>query len=444
MAARRKIVILGAAGRDFHNFNVLYRDDPSVEVVAFTAGQIPGIAWRRYPPSLSGPLYPGGIPIMEEDQLEYLVKAHRVEAALFAYSDVSHLEVMHLASRALATGADFLLAGPERTMLASSKPVIAVSAVRTGCGKSQVTRYLAQLLKARGRKVAVMRHPMPYGDLDKEAVQRFATREDLMLADCTIEEREEYEPHLADGSVVFAGIDTARVLAAAQAEAEVILWDGGHNDFPFIKPTLHIVLVDALRPDQTNTHHPGEAVLRMAKVIVVAKADATTPEQAEAAAFAAHRLNNKAAIVNGYSPVVLDDPAAVEGKRVLVVEDGPTLTHGGMAYGAGAVAVRRLKGTVLIDPRESAPYNIQAIFEKYPHIGPVLPALGYSALQRSDLRTTIEDSRAEVVVSATPMDLAALLALRKPVVRARYQFAESGAEPSLAAILDEFARRNGL
>lgn len=437
---RERVLILGAAGRDFHNFNMLYRDDDAVEVVAFTAAQIPGIAGRRYPPALAGRLYPDGVPIADEAELEDICRREGVQKVLFAYSDVTHETVMHLASRALACGADFALAGPARTMLRTTKPVIAVTAVRTGCGKSQTARWLSRRLRARGLTVAVLRHPMPYGDLARERVQRFASAADLEAAGCTVEEREEYEPHIALGTVVFAGVDYAAILAAAEQEADIVLWDGGNNDFPFIRPDLHVVLVDALRPGQAAAYHPGETVLRMADVVVISKADAA-PEQDVARVMAeARALNPEATVLRGGSPVTLDDPDAVAGRRVLVVEDGPTITHGGMPHGAGYVAARALPGVVIVDPRAAAAPEIRAVYAAWPHIGPVLPATGYGEAQRRALAETIDRAEAEVVVSATPVDLAAILPLSKPVVRARYEFADLDA-PGLGAALDAFVDR---
>jgi len=422
--SRRRIVIVGAAGRDFHDFNVAYRDDPASDVVAFTAAQIPGIANRRYPPVLAGTRYPQGIPIVAETGLDALLVEQRIDEVVFAYSDVPHAQVMHIASRALAAGADFALLGPRRTMLEADVPVIAVCAVRTGCGKSQTARYLSRRLRQRGLRISVVRHPMPYGDLARQAVQRFATRQDLDAADCTIEEREEYEPHLALGNVVHVGVDTRRVLDAAARDADLILWDGGNNDFPFVRPDLHIVLVDALRPGQEATHHPGEAVLRMADVAVIAKSDAAPRADVARVEAAVHRINPGARRVRAASPVRLDDPSAVRGRRAIVVEDGPTTTHGGMAHGAGYAAAFGA-GAEIVDPRESAAPAIAALYTRYPHLGRVLPAMGYSAAERAALAATIEASRAEVVVSGTPHDLAQLLGLSKRVVRARYEFAEA-------------------
>ena len=432
-----RVVIMGAAGRDFHNFNVFFRDHPSYEVVAFTAAQIPEIAGRRYPPELSGPRYPAGIPIAEEADLEGLCRERRVQQVVFAYSDVSHTHVMHEASRVLASGSDFVLLGPERTMLRSRLPVIAVSAVRTGCGKSQTSRWLSKRLREHGLRVAVIRHPMPYGNLSREAVQRFATRADLDAAECTVEEREEYEPHLAFGNVVYAGVDYGRIVAQAEGEADLLLWDGGNNDFPFLHPDLHIVLVDPLRPGHETTHHPGEAVLRMADIVLVAKTNSASDAHIQEVTETVRQINPEGTIIRAASPVELEDASAVFGKRVLVVEDGPTLTHGGMSYGAGYVAATRAQVAEVVDPRPTAAPAIRALFERYPHIGPVLPAVGYHRAQLEALRETINASPAEVVVSATPCDLAALIRLSKPVVRARYEFAEVG-EPGLWSQVEAF------
>jgi predicted GTPase len=434
---RTRTLIMGAAGRDFHNFNVVYRRDPSTEVVAFTAAQIPGIAGRRYPPALAGPLYPQGIPIVEEAKLEELCRRRGVERVVFAYSDLPHARVMHLASRALGAGADFVLLGPERTMLQVSLPVIAVSAVRTGCGKSQTARWLSKLLRKRGLRVGVVRHPMPYGDLERQSVQRFATRADLDAADCTIEEREEYEPHIGVGNVVYAGVDYAEILTRVEKESDLVLWDGGNNDFPFVRPDLHVVLVDPLRPGHETSHHPGEAVLRMADVVVISKVDAAADADVQRVAEAARAVNPAAPIVRAASPVRLDDPEAVRGRRALVVEDGPTLTHGGMSYGAGYVAATRAHAAEVVDPRPYAVPEIAAVYARYPHIGPVLPAVGYGAEQLEALRQTLERARADVVVASTPIDLAAVVPIEKRVVRARYEFAEVG-EPSLTSAVEGF------
>ena len=435
--ATTRVLILGAAGRDFHNFNMVYRDNPSAVVVAFTAAQIPGISGRRYPAALAGSRYPDGIPIEDESELEQICRREGVHQVVFAYSDVSHATVMHLASRALAAGADFVLLGPDRTMITAAVPVIAISAIRTGCGKSQTARWLGRLLRERGYRVAVLRHPMPYGDLERERVQRFAARADLDAARCTAEEREEYEPHLAAGNIVFAGVDYGAIVAQAEREADVLVWDGGNNDFPFVRPDLHIVMADALRPGQTTSYHPGETVLRMADVVVVNKVDAASHADVQRVTDEVHEVNPSATVVRAASPVRLDDPAAVQGRRVLVVEDGPTITHGGMPYGAGYVAATTHGAAAIVDPRRSAVAPVDAVFARYPHIGRVLPAVGYDAAQLAGLRETINRAQADVVVSATPIDLAALIAINKPVVRARYEFAEAG-EPTLGHVVEAF------
>lgn len=435
-----RVIILGAAGRDFHNFNTCFRGDNSVRVVAFTANQIPGIDERRYPTELAGPAYPDGIPIESEIDLEAICRRENVDRVVFAYSDVTHETVMHLASRALAAGADFSLLGPDRTMLTSRLPVIAVSAVRTGCGKSQIARWLTQRLIAEGWRPAALRHPMPYGDLLSQSVQRFATREDLEIARCTVEEREEYEPYVEMGAVIFAGVDYARILERAEEEADFIVWDGGNNDFPFIKPDLHLVIVDALRPDHIETHYPGEACLRMADVIVVNKVDSASSVDVQRVTDAAHAVNPRAPIIRAASPVRLDEPEAVRGRRVLVVEDGPTITHGGMPYGAGYVAAVTAEAGEFVEARRSATPEIAAVFEQFPHIGTVLPAMGYSSEQLKALRETILRSDAEVVVAGTPIDLGTLLDLDRPVIRARYEFEEIE-EPGLGGKVDEFLTR---
>ena len=437
--SRRRMIIAGAAGRDFHNFNMIYRDDPRAEVVAFTAAQIPGIVGRRYPPALAGPFYPEGIPIIAEAELETFSVAHSVDEVIFAYSDVTHEHVMHVGSRALSIGADFTLLGPKRTMLVASRPVIAVTAVRTGCGKSAIARWLSRRLRQRGLRVAVLRHPMPYGDLAAEEVQRFGSLSDLELARCTIEEREEYEPHIAAGGTVFAGVDYLKILEQAEAEADVIVWDGGNNDFPFVRPDLHITVADALRPRQVTTHHPGETVARMADVFVINKTDAASSGDVQVLEQELRAINSHASIVRAASPILLDDAATVTGKRTLVIEDGPTITHGGMPYGAGYVAATAA-GAKIVDPRLSAAPLFQQTFASYPHIANVLPALGYDKDQLAALQTTINDVAADLVVSATPVNLAKLLRLNKKVIRARYEFAEVG-EPTLSSIVDEFVRR---
>jgi predicted GTPase len=437
------VVIMGAAGRDFHNYNMVFRDDRSSRVVAFTATQIPEIAGRRYPPALAGPHYPQGIPIVDEADLATVCREQRVAQVVFAYSDVSYARVMHTGSVALAAGADFVLLGPERTMLHASVPVVATSAVRTGCGKSQITRWLSRLLKQRGLNVGVIRHPMPYGDLERQAVQRFADRVDLDTAACTVEEREEYEPHLELGNIVYAGVDYAAIVALAERDCDVILWDGGNNDFPFIRPDLHIVLVDPLRAGDESTHHPGEAVLRMADIVVIAKTNSAADADVQQVSENAHRINPQAVIVRGTSPVQLDAPDQVRGARVLVVEDGPTITHGGMPYGAGFVAATQAQAKEIIDPRDGAVDEIAAVYDQYPHIGSVLPAVGYNPAQLQALQDTINATPAEVVVTATPCDLGALIRIDKPVVRARYEYADA-AEPGLKGLVTDFLDERNL
>ncbi len=441
---RRRVVILGAAGRDFHNFNVRYRDDATTEVVAFTATQIPGIAGRRYPPALAGDLYPDGIPIFDEADLESLCRERAVDAAVFSYSDVPYPQVLHVGSRALAAGADFELLSPAHTWVKAAVPTVAVCAVRTGCGKSQTTRWMAERLRERGLRVAVVRHPMPYGDLERQAVQRFERPEDLTAADCTLEEREEYEQHLAAGNVVYAGVDYQRIIARASAECDVLLWDGGNNDAPFVEPDLLLVLVDPLRIGHEGTHHPGEVVLRMADAVIVAKADAAGPERVEREIASVRTIRPTVPIFRAASPITLDPLTDLAGRRVLVIEDGPTITHGGMPHGAGFVAATAA-GAEIVDPRNSATPEIAAVFRQYPHIGPVLPAMGYDAHQLRELERTIAGSTAEIVVAGTPTDIASLLTLVQPVVRARYSFAEFG-EPRLSdwlaeTFLDRLARQ---
>jgi predicted GTPase len=429
-----RVLILGAAGRDFHDFNVVYRDDPATEVVAFTAAQIPGIAGRRYPAALAGARYPDGIPIEPEDDLERIIRDRGVDTAVFSYSDVSHPHVMHLASRVLASGAGFSLLAPARTMLASRIPVVAVCAVRTGCGKGAVSRRLTEILRARGRAVAVVRHPMPYGDLLAARVQRFKTFADLDDAGVTLEEREEYEPHVEAGNVVFAGVDYAAILAAAEAEADVIVWDGGNNDLPFFRPTRHLCLVDPHRAGDESSYHPGETNVRMADVVVITKEDTAAPERIEAVRRGVLNLAPRARIIDTRMPITVDDPDAVRGKRVLAVDDGPTLTHGGMAAGAAELAARTL-GATLVDPRPYAQGSLRAVFAAYPALGPVLPAMGYGAAQIAELAATIDATPCDVVLVGTPLDLRRSLPVRHRTVRVRYEVEECGG-PTFAAILD--------
>jgi predicted GTPase len=433
----RRVVIAGAAGRDFHNFNVIFRDREDVEVVAFTATQIPDIEGRVYPPELAGKRYPDGIPILPEDDLRDLVVRERVDEVVFAYSDVTHEHVMHLGSRALAGGADYRLLGPRATELPSTKPVVAVCAVRTGSGKSQTTRHVARVLREDGKRVAVLRHPMPYGDLTKQIVQRYERYEDLDAQECTIEEREEYEPHLDEGNLVFAGIDYAAILRAAEKEADVILWDGGNNDTPFLAPDLHIVVCDPHRPGHETRYHPGEQNLRMADVCVVNKIDSAPPEGVEAVLQAIATVNPGAAIVRAASPFQVEgDGEEIRGKRVLAVEDGPTLTHGEMTYGAAVLAARQYGAAELVDPRPFAVGSIVRTFEKYPHVNGLLPAMGYGRKQVRDLKKTIERSDADLVLIGTPIDLRRVVDIGTPALRVTYRLQELG-EPTLAAILAE-------
>jgi len=435
---RQRIVIMGAAGRDFHDFNVVYRDDPGVEVVAFTATQIPGIAGRRYPPELAGVHYPLGIPIVPEAELERLIHEFEVDLVVLAYSDLSHETVMHLASRALAAGADFGLLGPRRTMLQSRRPVVAIGAVRTGSGKSQTTRAVAGLLEASGLKAVVVRHPMPYGDLAAQRVQRFATYEDLARHDATIEEREEYEPHLDAGRVVYAGVDYAEILRHAEQEADVILWDGGNNDFPFYRPDLFLVVADPLRAGHESRYHPGETNVRLADAVIINKVDSAEPEAVAALRAAIHALNPRAAILTARSALTLD--GTIEGKRVVVVEDGPTLTHGGMRFGAGVVAARRFGAAALVDPRPHAVGSIKAVLAAYPDLEPLVPAMGYGAEQTQELAATLDATPADLVLAATPIDLRRVMSLHKPIVRVRYELEEAEG-PSLQGLLGPVIER---
>jgi predicted GTPase len=432
----KRVLIMGAAGRDFHNFNVAFRDDPQVEVKVFTATQIPGIEGRRYPPELAGPRYPEGIPIRPEAELSDLIREHDIDEVVFAYSDVSHEHVMHRASEILAAGASYTLLGPDATMLESIKPVVAVCAVRTGSGKSQTTRAVVRALRGQARTPVVVRHPMPYGNLVAQRVQRFASYEDLREAAATVEEREEYEAHLAEGTVVYAGVDYEEVLKAAQAEADVVIWDGGNNDLPFFRPTVHIVVADPHRAGHETAYHPGEANLRMGDVIVINKCDTADPEKVEAVERTARQLNPSAIIIRADSPVTIDDPNALAGKRVLVIEDGPTLTHGEMTYGAGVVAARRHGAAEIVDPRPYAAGTLRDVYARYP-VGPVLPAMGYSPAQIDELERTIDAAPVDVVIIATPVDLAKVADIRKPSVRVRYELEERQGSPTIAQILKE-------
>ena len=428
------VIIMGAAGRDFHNFNVAFRDNPRYRVVAFTATQIPNIEGRVYPPELAGALYPEGIPIYPEAELPRLVREHGVQQVIFAYSDVSHQYVMDRASLALAAGADFRLMGPAATMLRSTKPVVAVAAVRTGCGKSQTTRRVAQMLRDWGHKVVVVRHPMPYGNLVEQAVQRFATFDDLDRYHCTIEEREEYEPHLRNGMVVYAGVDYERILRQAEAEADVILWDGGNNDLPFFRPDVHIVVADPHRPGHEMTYYPGQANARLAHAFVINKVDTASPEGVLTVRRNLRTLNPQAVIIEAASPIFVDQPEAIRGKRVLVVEDGPTLTHGEMAYGAGYIAAQRFGAAEIVDPRPYAVGSIRETYAKYPTTGAVLPAMGYGEAQIRELEATINAADADLVIVATPINLTRLIRVNKPTQRVRYELQEIG-RPNLEDVL---------
>jgi len=438
---KTRVVIMGAAGRDFHNFNVYYRNTEQYDVVAFTATQIPGIEKRAYPPELAGSNYPKGIPIQREDQLPELIKKFGVEEVVFAYSDVSHEYVMHKASIALANGADFRLMGPSTTMVRSKVPVVSVCAVRTGSGKSQTSRKVARILKKLNFKVVVIRHPMPYGDLTKQVSQRFASYEDLDKYDCTIEEREEYEPHIDNGIVVYAGVDYEKILHEAENEADIIVWDGGNNDLPFYHTDLHIVVADSHRPGHETTYHPGETNLRMANVVVINKVDTADPTNVSSVRNNTRAVNPDAIIIEAASPITVDNPKLLNGKKVLVVEDGPTLTHGNMAYGAGMIAAERHGAGEMVDPRPYAVGSIVKTFENYPQIGPILPAVGYGKEQIKELEETINKTPCDVVLIGTPIDLRRVLNINKPAVRAKYELQEIGT-PTLEDILErKFARK---
>ncbi len=431
-----RVLILGAAGRDFHNFNVLYRGNADYEVVGFTATQIPNIDDRRYPPELAGEGYPEGIAIHPESELENLIRDLAVDLAVFSYSDVTHEHVMHLAARAVAAGAAYSLPGAE-TMLTSSKPVIAVTATRTGAGKSPTSRKIHHLLTEAGKRVVAVRHPMPYGDLVKQRVQRFATFDDLTAADVTIEEREEYERYVTSGNVIYAGVDYGAILEAAEAEAELILWDGGNNDLPFYRPDIHICVADAHRAGHGLSYWPGEANLRRADVVLINKIGTATPDQLEAVEAAVAETNPDAQVIRAAGPISVDDEDLVAGKRVLVLDDGPTITHGGMPYGAGLIAAENLGATEIIDPRPYAVGTIQDVYQAYPHIGAVLPAMGYGEEQQQELRETIARAAPDTVVVGTPIDLAELLKLEIPHTRVHYAVEEQGS-PTLAEVLARF------
>jgi predicted GTPase len=433
----KKVIIMGAAGRDFHNFNTYFRDNKDYRVVAFTATQIPDIEGRKYPAALAGKLYPKGIPIHAEAELDDLIAAHKVDDVHFAYSDVSHEYVMQKASQVMAAGANFVLLGPDDTMIKSRKPVVSVCAVRTGSGKSQTSRKVAQILQEKGRTVAAIRHPMPYGDLVKQKVQRFADYSDLDKHECTIEEREEYEPHIDKGIIVYAGVDYGAILRQAEKEADVILWDGGNNDFSFYRSDLEIVVADPHRAGHELRYHPGETNFRRAKVLVINKMDTARREDIDLVLANAKKLNPKATIIRANSPTIVKDGGRITGKRVLVIEDGPTLTHGGMKYGAGIVAAKKYGAAEIIDPRPFAVGSIKKTFQKYGHLDNVLPAMGYGAKQTRELAKTIEAVDCDLVVSATPIDITRVISVNKPILRVRYELEEIGS-PTLKDVLKKF------
>lgn len=421
-----RVIIVGAAGRDFHNFNVYFRGNPRYRVIAFTAAQIPNIEGRTYPSELAGELYPEGIPIHPEEEMARLIRDHRIDLVAFSYSDVSYQEVMSKAATAMAEGADFILLGATYTMLKSKKPVVAVCAVRTGCGKSQTTRKVARVIKERGRRVVVVRHPMPYGDLRKQVVQRFSSLGDFDLFQCTIEEREEYEPLIERGIVVYAGIDYARVLERAESEADVIVWDGGNNDTPFYFPDLHMVVFDPHRPGHELLYYPGETNMIMADVAIINKVDTAPPLNVETVRENIRMRNPNAVIVLADSPIQVDHPERIRGRRVLLVEDGPTLTHGGMPFGAATIAARQFGALEIVDPHRFAVGTIRKTFERYPHIGSQLPSMGYSERQVRDLEATINRTDCDLVVFSTPADLTALIEINKPALRVRYEYKDHG------------------
>ena len=434
--ARIRTIIMGAAGRDFHNFNVFFRNNQDYEVVAFTATQIPNIEGREYPTELSGSLYPKGIPIYAETELVELIKKNNIDQVVFAYSDVPHEYVMHKASLVLAAGADFRLMGIHTTQIKSNKPVVSVCAVRTGSGKSQTTRRVSKVLIDLEYKVAAIRHPMPYGDLVKQRVQRFASYDDLDKHNCTIEEREEYEPHLDNDVIVYAGVDYAEILAQAEKEVDIVLWDGGNNDLPFYIPDLAIVVADPHRPGHETLYHPGETNVNLADIFVINKVDTADPDNVIKVRESLRSLNSDAVVIEAASPLFVDKPEEIQGKRILVIEDGPTLTHGEMKYGAGWVAARRFGASAIVDPRPYAVGTIAKTYEKYPQTGPILPAMGYGDAMISDLEKTINNADVEMVISATPIDLTRIIKVNKPMQRVRYELQEIG-QPTLRELLEK-------
>lgn len=438
---KKKVIIMGAAGRDFHNFNVYFRNSDAYEVAAFTATQIPGIEGRVYPTELAGPSYPKGIPIYPEEKLPELIKQQDIDEVVFAYSDVSHEYVMHKASAALASGADFRLMGPKTTMLKAKVPVVAVGAVRTGSGKSQTSRQVAKILKSKGLRVAAIRHPMPYGDLRKQIWQRFASYEDLDKHQCTIEEREEYEPHIDNGIIVYAGVDYTEILREAEKEADVIVWDGGNNDMPFYRPDLNIVVADPHRAGHELLYYPGETNIRMANVIIVNKVDTADPAKVKQVKENIKMLNPNATVLDAASPITVDKPELIRGKRVLAIEDGPTITHGSMPYGAAVIIAKNLGASEIVDPRPYAVGSIKEAYKKYPHLGALLPALGYGEKQVAELKETIDRIPCDVVVLGTPIDLRRVITIKQPTVRAKYELKVLG-PVSLEQILQEFLQRS--
>jgi predicted GTPase len=435
--SRKKIIIMGAAGRDFHNFNTTFRTDDDVEVIAFTATQIPNIEGRRYPAELAGENYPYGIPIVAEEELPELIQKHQADEVVFSYSDVPYSYVMQKSALVNSLGATFSLLGPKFTMIESKVPVVAVCAVRTGCGKSQTTRRVAEILKAQGKKIVAIRHPMPYGDLVKQAVQRFETLDDLKKHDCTIEEMEEYEPHIVNGSIVYAGVDYGAILEQAEQEADVILWDGGNNDMPFYKPDVFITVADPLRPGHEMSYYPGEANLRMADTIVLNKVDSANAHDIQVVRENIRAVNPNATVIDAASPISVDDPSVIRGKRVLVVEDGPTLTHGEMKFGAGVVAAQRFGAAEIVDPRPFLKGTLVDTFEKYKGIGAILPAMGYGDQQMQDLKATINATDCDAVIIGTPIDLRRVIEIDKPSTRVYYNLQEIGS-PTLDDVLKKF------
>ena len=438
---KTKVIIMGAAGRDFHNFNVYFRENDAYEVVAFTATQIPGIEGREYPTELAGPKYPNGIPIYPEENLPKLIKQYNADQVVFAYSDVSHEYVMHKASAVLANGADFRLMGPKTTMLKSKLPVVSVCAVRTGSGKSQTSRQVASILKSKGLRVAAIRHPMPYGDLREQIWERFASYEDLDKYNCTIEEREEYEPHIDNGIIVYAGVDYEKILREAEKEADVIVWDGGNNDWPFYVPDLNIVVADPHRAGHELLYHPGETNLRMADIVIINKEDTADPQKVKQVKENTKLVNPKATVLDAESPITADKPEIVRGKRVLVIEDGPTITHGGMPFGAGMVFAKKFGAREFVDPRPYAVGSIKEAYRKYAHLGAILPALGYSEKQIAELKETIDKVPCDVVVIGTPIDLRRVVSINQPTVRVKYDLKVLG-PVSLEQILDDFIQKS--